>query len=243
MASIQVNYIKELKTLKLKNPTIIVGFPGAGLVGSIAANYLSTNPEFYMIGAIDSDKLAPVAAIHNYRPLPPIRIMASEEKNMIVILSEASIPLSLSMKITDFIFKLSNDLKSSMIISLGGMANPKTSEKRKAYIITSSQKAEDLARRSRIGEPIKEGATTGITAQLITKSYFAKKDMIALLIECTTHNGDPVASSVALKLLSKLLNTNIDTSKLDKEAKEYEKSTEETAIKSLSSVSNSSMYG
>ena len=32
--------IKELKNVELKNPILVEGFPGLGMVGSIATNYL-----------------------------------------------------------------------------------------------------------------------------------------------------------------------------------------------------------
>lgn len=217
--SIKFVEVKPISKIKLDNPYMIIGFPGAGLIGSIAGAYL-TSKEFELVGYIESEKLAPVAAVHDYKPLPPIRLMVSKNKNMVVLLSESSIPLSLSLPLSNFILDIAKKLKVKAIISIGGMA--KVAEKRKSYVICSTENAWELAEKAKLGERIKEGATTGISALLLTKANLENIDMIALLIETGLEVGDPKASSIALKLVSRFTNTKINVSKLEKEAKEYE---------------------
>ena len=230
--------LKSLKKLKLNKPYFIIGFPGAGLVGSIASAYLTNEKDFELIGYVESEKLAPIAAVHEYKPMPPIRFMVSEKKNMVVFLSEASIPLSLSLPLTNLIMELVKKTNARLIISIGGMA--KLSKNKKSYVICSSEKAWKAIERYKLGERIKEGATTGISALLLTKANFEKIDMIALLIETGLEVGDPGAGSKALKLISRLTGKEINISQLEKEAKEYEKTEKEV---STSFGNEGSMYG
>ena len=233
--------LKPMEKWGVKQPYIVLGFPGVGLVGSIATTYLTETKDFELVATLESDKLAPVTAIHNYKPLPPIRIMASKEKNMVVVLSEASLPISITLPLAEAILKIGEKLKAKMIIALSGMAQIKLSPKRKTFYIATTEKVDRLAKELNLGEAIKEGATTGLTALVMSKCYMLKKDMINVLVEANAESGDPRASSTALKLLSRIVGVNIPTSKLDKEAKEYEKSVEETNISSVSS--DMSMFG
>ena len=47
-----------------QKPTIIVGFPGFGLVGTIATKFLLEHLDTEHIGSVESDHLLPLAAIH-----------------------------------------------------------------------------------------------------------------------------------------------------------------------------------
>ena len=47
--------VKETVKKDLKNYTLIEGFPGIGLVGTIAAKYLIEKLEFQKYGSIESD--------------------------------------------------------------------------------------------------------------------------------------------------------------------------------------------
>ena len=98
MANIEIH---RIEAMKLKNPTIILGFPGTGLVGSVAASQLVDSLQLKFGGYITSPDFAPLAAIHDYMPLPAARIHFSEKHNMIVILSEMSIPVGSSMELAD----------------------------------------------------------------------------------------------------------------------------------------------
>ncbi len=211
--------LKEISKLGLEKPNFIIGLPGSGLVGSIAATYLTSSKDFEMVGYVESEKLAPVISIHDYMPTPPLRLMASKEKNMLVLLSEASVPVSLSLPLADLILMLIKDSSLNLVISLGGI--PKTSKSTKSYVITSNEGTWKRVKDLKVGERIKEGATTGITALLLTKCRIEGIDMITILVESELDVGDPKASTYILKLLSRVTDTPINTSRLEKDAKDY----------------------
>ena len=50
---------------KLKHPTLVEGFPGLGLVGTISASYLIEKLKMEPLGYITSDQFPPLAAVHN----------------------------------------------------------------------------------------------------------------------------------------------------------------------------------
>ncbi len=237
MTDLKLLLTKDLKKLELKRPVFIVGFPSVGLVGSIATTYLSKLFDFSFVGTFKSSKLAPLAAIHDYEPLPPIRIMVSKKYNIVLITSESSIPLSLSQDMADLILKIFKEVNGSLLITLGGITLGE--DENAVYFIPSTKKAKQLAISKRVGKVIKDGATTGVTALLLIYTSLKNIDAITLLAEANPDFGDPKASSNVLKALSKLLDVKIDTSLLDKEAKELASITE-SEVKSRSF--GSSMY-
>jgi len=110
--------IEQMKKLKTKNPIIILGFPGTGLVGSVAATQLVEVLDLEFIGYITSPEFAPLAAIHEYMPLPAARIHYSEKYNLMVILSEMSIPVASSQELAQKILEYVKKIGAQEIITL-----------------------------------------------------------------------------------------------------------------------------
>ena len=217
MSDLKLVLLEDLAKLKLNKPVFVLGFPSVGLVGSIATTFL-TKKGFRLVGTFKSSRIAPVAAIHDYMPQPPIRIMVSEKLNMVCFVSEISIPMTLSQEMADVILNLYKKLNARMMVILGGIALGESENV--VYFIPSTTKMKKLAIDRRIGKMIKDGATTGVTALLLTYTYLKGVNALTLLSEANPDFGDPKASSNVLKALSKLLEINIDTKELDKEAKE-----------------------
>ncbi len=200
---------------KLREPLIIVGLPGTGLVGSVAASHLIDALKMRFCGYISSPEFAPLAAIHNYTPMPAARIHYSSKHNLVVILSEMSIPVSLSSELANKIFDFAQELNASGIISLGGIS---IEGGKKVYVVSSDKR---IIRDVRpYAQPIREGATTGVTAILLTKGTLEKFPITTLLAESAEEYLDPGAAARVLKTLSKIIGVPIPTVKLEKEAKE-----------------------
>ena len=119
MANIEIH---RTETIKLREPTVVLGFPGTGLVGSVAASQLVDALDLKFGGYITSPDFAPLAAIHNYIPLPAARIHYSQKHNLVVILSEMSIPVANSMELADKILAFAKSLHAKSIISIGGIS-------------------------------------------------------------------------------------------------------------------------
>ena len=68
----------------LKGSTIITGFPGFGLVGTITTEFLLNHLECKHIGGYISEKLAPVAAIHNKELVIPVGLFYNKKHHLII---------------------------------------------------------------------------------------------------------------------------------------------------------------
>lgn len=222
--------IVRTESIDAKNPLIIVGFPGIGLVGSIATSYFVEKNGFKMVGYVTSNEFAPLAAIHNYTPLPPARIYYSKEKNIVVVLSEIVVPVSVSNEFAHEILDFAKELKSGKIISVGGISL-KESENA-VYIVGNEKKEVDSLVSKKIGRSIREGATTGVTGTLLALAGVAGYSILAVLAEASPDFVDPKAAANALQALSKIIDVPINTLELEKEARTLAQGAKESVIKS-----------
>lgn len=249
MANIEINNIGEIK---VKKPTVILGLPGVGLVGSVCAAQLIDVLKLEFVGYISSPHFAPLAAIHNYTPLPAARIHYSEKHNLVVIVSEMSIPTAISQEMADEILSFAKSLSTSLIISLGGISMKEENDA--IYVVSTEKKIAKMLVSKKLAKPIKEGATTGVTGLLMAKGAIENYPMLLILAEAQPDQVDPNAAVNALKTLIEIIGIPIDTSTLEQEAKALGLSAKETLIKSKvpqkkgygregSNDSGSSMYG
>ncbi len=202
--------------------TLIEGFPGMGLVGTIAAKYLVEKLNFDYVGYIDSNVFMPIIRIHNGMPVRPARIYADKKSKVAVIIAEQVIPKGaihpMAKKTVDWI----NDKGFNELISLSGIrAAEGTPKKEIIYGIAANEESKHLLKKYGLAE-IDEGITTGITALILMELRRSKMNAISILgnVEMTT---DYKATAEVLKKLNEILELKLDVEPLMAEAREVEK--------------------
>ena len=228
MGDVEIHKTADMK--KMKKPTVIMGFPGTGLVGSVAASQVVESLAMAFGGYISSSEFAPLAAIHDYKPMPAARIHYSDKYNMIVIISEMTIPVSSSLDVADKIYEFARSVDASTIISLGGISLQ--DEKKGVYVVSSDPALVKDIISKKIAKPIREGATTGVTGLLLTKGTLDHFPITTILAESSEEYLDPRAATNVIKVLTKIIGVNINTSKLEKEAEEFSRDIKDAVMKS-----------
>jgi len=228
MGDVEIKKTADMR--KLKKPLLIIGLPGTGLVGSVAASQIVESLQMGFGGYLTSADFAPLAAIHDYKPMPAARIHFSEKYNVVVILSEMTIPVSSSLDVAEKIYTFAKSIDASSIISLGGISLKE--EKGEVYVVSSNREAVKDAIARKFAKPIKEGATTGVTGILLAKGTLENFPITTILAESSEEYLDPQAAARVIKTLTKMTGLVIDTKDLDKEAQELSKSIKEAVIKS-----------
>lgn len=200
----------------MKGYTLIEGFPGMGLVGTIAAKYMVEKMGFELIGHIDSDFFIPLIQIHNGLPLHPSRIYASEELKLVILISEQVIPRQETYSMAKASIEWYKEKGIGRVISLAGI-NTGTQGDKKIYGIASNQKILKLLEENGI-EIIQEGITTGITAIILLELDHENIDAFSIMGPVAL-GTDYKAAAGLLEKLSKILKLDIPTAPLLKEAK------------------------
>lgn len=216
-----VNFI-EKKPMDVTGYTLIEGFPGMGLVGTIAVKFLSEKLGCEETGYIESESFVPIIRIHNGLPVHPSRIYVSDSHKVVLIVSEQIVPQvytdRLSKAIADWIQKK----KIKRIISLSGIrALPAKEGKKTAYGIASDEKSKKMLKDFNV-EIIKEGITSGITALMMLEFKNRSLEAFSLLGNVQIA-ADYKASAALIEKLNEMFAFQISTAPLKKEAKETEK--------------------
>lgn len=200
--------------VNLKNHVLIEGFPGIGLVGTIAAGYIVEKLGMKPIGHIVSDRFPPIVTIHKGSPYFPARIYKHPTKNFLVLVAEFVMPMESIYPLADGILEFAKKNKIRQIVSLAGMSG--NSESPKIYGIASTGEVRNFLKVKGI-QLIDEGVTTGISGVLIAKCFAEKYPAMSLLVESAEY-PDPKASAVLIGKLNSLIGLDVSVKELLKEA-------------------------
>ena len=216
-------FIKELMKVELKNPILIEGLPGLGLVGKIAIRY--------MVKQLKAQKFA-----HLYSPHFPYFVLVSKkgsvrllrgafylwkneggENDLILFTGDSQAQTiegqyEISNKILDF----AKQYNVKLIITIGGY-RVEVKDKPKVIAAATSSKILDRALKadaviSPLGSPI-----VGTAGLILGLAPFKGVDALCLLGETRGYLPDPKAAKSVLEVLIKLLGLSLDLSGLDEE--------------------------
>ena len=204
-------------TKKPKNVTIIEGFPGFGLIGTISIEFLMDHLTTEKIGSVEMEEIPAMIAIHQNKIIEPISIHYNKQYNMVFV-HAINIGKNLGWKLADFIEDLAKQLTAKEIISLEGVGSPNQDSSRVFYYTTKngkvSKKLEGAAK------PLMEGIIIGPTGALLAKSM--KTPVIALFAEAKSGMPDSKAAAEIIKAFDAYTGLKIDTKPLLKQAALFE---------------------
>ncbi|MEB3765965.1 MAG: PAC2 family protein [Desulfurococcales archaeon] len=195
--------------------TLILGLPDVGLVGAITAIHLIKELNMKDIVGIDNyTALPPVAVIMEGKPKLPIRIYAKDNLGVLVTdvpLAPSSIPL-----FSEALVRYAKSRGVKTLISVTGLGNPGRIEieKPNLYLIGSNQ--DDVKQFSEKLNPkdINQGILVGPYAIILKESIRLNLNNIVLMVDSFIDIPDPGAAAVAIESLNKILDLDIDVTKL-----------------------------
>jgi len=208
--------MKIVLTEKPKNPTIIEGFPGFGLVGTIATEFLIKHLGAKRIGKIWSEDLLPIAAIHEEKIVEPLGIFYDKKHNLIIIHALSAVR-GLEWKLSNSILELADMLKAKEIISLEAIGTEDQNGARTFYFTSQDTKRKAF---KKLGmQPLKEGMVMGVTGALLLK----RKELVsAFFIESHISLGDSKSAAKIVEMLDQYLGLKVDVKPLLKAAEKFE---------------------
>lgn len=211
----------ERKKEKLNGYTLIEGFPGMGLVGTIATKYLTEQLNFEQMGHIECNLFVPVIRIHDGLPVYPSRIYVNRKNKLAVLLSEQIISTKIMNKLAREVIQWVKGKGISRVISLAGIKTEE-SEKEKVYAIACNEKSKKEVKKHKL-ELIGEGLTTGVTALMLLELRKEKNLTAYSLLANVNLSADYKAAAKLIEELNKILGLRIDVKPLMEEAKKTEK--------------------
>jgi len=209
--------MKLILTKKPKNVTIIEGFPGFGLISTIATEFLIEHLKTEKIGVIEMEEVPAMIAIHKNKVIEPISIHYSKEFNIILV-HAININKELGWKVASIIEELAKTLTAKQIISLEGVGSPNQDSNRVFYYANHNGKLNKKL--ENIASPLMEGIIVGPTGALLAKNL--KTPFLALFAEARGDMPDSKAAAEIIKALDAYTGLNVDTAPLLKQAQMFE---------------------
>lgn len=204
--------------LKSKNPLVIEGFPGIGLVGNITCQHIIEELSMKYMGSIDSRYFPPLAVLFNGLVYMPVRIYESAKKEIVVVISDIPIHPTASYDISKVLTDWMQTIHAKNVVSIAGIATT-TGERR---VFGGATNAELLDKIKNKTEIFQVGTISGISGSIMTECYLRGVPAVSLLGETPGPNPDPRAAVEVIKALNNIFGLDIDTNKLLSQAEQIE---------------------
>lgn len=203
------------------NGAVLMGFPGSGLVGTIALQYMVDQMEFELIGSMTSRFFPPLAMMNRGVINDPVRLYAKQNDKFNITAIVADIPISpmICYEIANGIFDWLSPFKPKEVLTIAGIVTNEP-EKRVFGVATSTDALTRIQDHT-IVLPI--GSISGIASSILTECKVRGINGYGLLGE-TVNAPDPRASAASIAVLNKLYDLGLDVQPLIEQAVEIEQS-------------------
>jgi len=206
----------ELNEKPKKGAIIIEGFPGFGLVSTIATEYLIDHLSARLIGKLTSDKIPAMVAVHKGQIVEPIGIFYDEKNNIVIVRAITNVN-GLEWDITKNIQDLAEQIKAKEIISIEGISSDNKPPEPEAFFYTKNEERKKRFTSLNMRE-MDEGIIVGVTAALLTKL----PDTTFLFTEASSDLPDSRAAAKIIEVLDNYLQLKLDFKPLVKKAEDFE---------------------
>ncbi|MEM4662985.1 MAG: PAC2 family protein [Candidatus Diapherotrites archaeon] len=217
--------IVEHKEADLSGYTLIEGFPGLGLVGTITANYLVEKLSFEVYAHIESDFFLPIIRVHKGWPRYPAIIYVNHNLKLLVVYSEQIIPKTSVFEVAKAIADWARKKRLARIISLEGIfaqdSEKNGLDKKEVYGIACNEKAKEELLRNNV-KLVEEGITSGVSSMLMLELMKDENIISYCLLGKVSVVEDYHSAAICLDKLAQILGIKVDTQPLLKEAKRVE---------------------
>lgn len=217
---------------KPKNPIIVEGFPGFGLVGTIATEFLLDHLKTEEIGSIWLPELPAIAAIHRGDVVAPLGIHYNKEYNIVFVHGVTAVT-GIEWALADAIMDMAKQLDAKEIISLEGIGSAVKTATHDAFYYASKQV--NAKKLEKVCKGLNEGIIMGVTGALLIKKN--KIPITAIFAETHSNLPDSKAAAKVIEVLDSYLGLKVDTKPLIKQAEKFEEKLRGLLQKSKQAVS------
>ena len=223
--------VKIIRRPEVEQPVLIEGLPGIGHVGRLAAEHLSRELKAKKFASMHSDSFPPQVLINKNGLIQTMKndfyYWKAKEGNKDIIFvignTQSSTPegqYALSEKILD----IAADYGVEMIYTLGGLGVGRLIERPRVFgavthrkFIPWLKKLDVVIKRDGIGQIV------GVSGLLLGLGKLRGMEGICLMGETSGYYLDPNSAKAVLSVLTKLIEVEVDMSRLTEEARDAEK--------------------
>ena len=214
----------ELKlTKKPKGVTILNGFPGIGLIGTISTEFLMEHLKFEQIGKIIFTDAPAVVAIHKGKLIEPLGVYHSKAANLVVI-HGINLAYGNEWELAKILADLYKKLEAKEMISVEGVGAQEQEinesvEDGTVFYFANKPGPEKKLKNLKINK-LEDGIIMGITSALIVSN----ENMPLTCFFAKTHSKLPDSKAAAqiIKALDGYIGLDVDYKPLLETAQQFE---------------------
>lgn len=206
---------------------VLVGFPGNGLVGSIAAKQIITHYNLEWIGSIKSPLIPPVSVFLEGKLTYPYRIFGNKDKNFMVFLGESPAPINAYYHIANAALDFLESLGAKEVVCLDGVPKYSPDEETEVFVVAEP---ELIGNFTKFGFKIPEtGYISGMSGAILNESLLRPIDGYALLVNTFPQFPDPEGAAALVENINKVKGLDVPVDNLLKEAAQIKEKLREFA--------------
>lgn len=211
-------------------PTIIVGSPNFGMIGTIVTEFLISHLNMVECGNIVVQFLPPVVAVHKGRIIDPIGLFYCQEKNVLIVHIAANV-IGLEQLISNSIAELTYRTNARSVVSIDGLFVAEVDDVPTVWYATRDERSR--AKLTEMGmDALSDGIISGPSAILLSNSTLP---VVALLASSHEQVADSQAAASIVAALDEWFGFDVDPSLLMDYVKKYEEKWKSILSASLSS--------
>jgi len=220
--------IKEIKKVKLKNPVMVTGLPGIGLVGQVAAKYI--------IKKLKGEKIAEIYSPHfphqvlmgktgGLRLLKnTIYRIKGKKGDILMVVGDVQAVSSVGQyEVADKYLDYAEKHKVKLIITIGGYSTGKVEKERRVFGAANNKRLKRDYEKKGVVFGETRGSIVGVAGLLPGLAKFRNIDGICIMGETHGSYVDHTSAKNVVAKLAELLEFKIDINELEKEAVGREK--------------------
>ena len=203
---IEIVSTKE-KVQLTEHPILVFGFPGPGLVGTIAANRMIDALRMKTIAVIRSPLIPPVTPFFGGVLRPPMRICASEDGRFITVISEVPLPAQTSFFFANRILDWAEKQGVKKVICLEGVGVGRRRGTPMVYGAAEPKLLEELEKHDI--PKVTKGMVAGIAGAIMNECLIRRLDGYCLMVTAVASSPDPEAAASMVRTVNRFLDLDI----------------------------------
>ncbi|MFA6331634.1 MAG: proteasome assembly chaperone family protein [Methanoregula sp.] len=218
----EINQKRDLNIISRplpENGAVLLGFPGSGLVGTIALQYMVDQLNFEQIGSMNSRYFPPLAMMNKGLINDPVRVYSKNIGDNTITAIVADIPIAppICYEIASALMEWLEPFKPKEVLTIAGIVT--NEPEKRVFGVATTEDALHRIQDHTLVLPI--GSISGIASSILTECKARNIPALGLLGE-TINAPDPRASAATIDVLNKMYNLALDVQPLIEQAVEIE---------------------
>lgn len=215
--------------LTAESPTLIVGMPENGVVGSIVVDQITKQLGLEHKGNVVSESFPNVSTFGEGRVRDLVRVFAGADPAVVIPHCDIALPMSAN---ADLAACVVNDLAAEFeqAIIMAGVPAPSEEQIGEVTGVVTCEETENELREAGVQLEPSVGYLTGASGAILNECYHANVPTMALIVKAHPFFPDPKAAQAVIeKALEPLVNFEIDTQELEEQTDEIRRQMEQVS--------------